>query len=131
VLLVDERNRAVAAVHAGWRGTAQHIVQRALEAMQENFGTRPQDLSAALGPGIGCCCYEVGTEVAAQFGIQSQTPVHLDLPAINHDQLVNAGVSPDRIHASGLCTMCRPAEFFSYRREREHAGRMYSVAGVR
>ena len=67
ILLVDPKNRAVAAVHAGWRGTLQRIVVKAIGQMRMHFKTRPADLLAAIGPSIGGCCYEVGTEVATQF----------------------------------------------------------------
>ena len=70
ILLVDAKKRTVAAVHAGWRGTLQRIVVKAIGHMQMQFGTKPGDLLAAIGPAIGGCCYEVGTEVAIQF--QSQ-----------------------------------------------------------
>jgi polyphenol oxidase len=128
LLLVDQRRRAVAAVHAGWRGTAARIVTGAIVAMRERFGTEPADLHAAIGPGIGKCCYEVGPEVAAQFGEQGR--VHLDLPAINRAQLLEAGVTPERIYASNLCTMCRAEEFESFRRDGEAAGRLYSFIGI-
>jgi polyphenol oxidase len=72
ILLVDPKKRAVAAVHAGWRGTLQRIAPKAIGTMQMHFGTKPVDLLAAIGPSIGVCCYEVGTEVAAQF--KSQFP---------------------------------------------------------
>jgi hypothetical protein len=72
ILLVDPKKRAVAAVHAGWRGTLARIVAKAIGQMQMNFGTKPADLLAAIGPSIGGCCYEVGTEVAVQF--KSQFP---------------------------------------------------------
>jgi hypothetical protein len=101
ILLVDERHRAVAAVHAGWRGTVA---------------------------GIGKCCYEVGPEVAAQFGQQGRA--HVDLAAANRRQLMDAGVMPERIYASNLCTMCRAEEFHSFRRDQEAAGRLYSFAGI-
>ena len=67
ILLADTRQRAVAAIHSGWRGTAQRIAEKALGRMQMEFGTRPQDVLAALGPGIGGCCYEVGHEVVKEF----------------------------------------------------------------
>jgi YfiH family protein len=70
ILLVDPRNRAVASVHAGWRGTLQRIVTKAIGRMQMQFGTKPADLLAAIGPAIGGCCYEVGTEIAAAFAAQ-------------------------------------------------------------
>ena len=66
-LLVDPRNRAIAAVHAGWRGTLARIVAKTVGAMQMHFASNPRDLLAAIGPSIGPCCYEVGTEVATQF----------------------------------------------------------------
>jgi len=70
ILLVDPKNRAVAAVHAGWRGTLQRIVAKTTGKMQMQFGTRPGDLLTAIGPSIGGCCYEVGTEVASAFHSQ-------------------------------------------------------------
>ena len=129
ILLVDERSRAVAAVHAGWRGTASRIAVEAIAAMGGRFGTRPEDLHAAIGPGIGKCCYEVGPEVAAQFGGQGRG--HIDLTAANRSQLEESGVTPQRIYASNLCTMCRGEEFDSFRRDQAAAGRMYSFAGIR
>jgi len=128
ILLVDAEHRAVAAVHAGWRGTAQHIVQRAVEAMGKEFGSRPAHLDAAIGPGIGKCCYEVGPEVAAQFGVTG--PAHIDLVEANRAQLAAAGVPDGQIYAANLCTKCR-AEFHSYRRDKEQAGRMLAFAGIR
>jgi YfiH family protein len=128
VLLVDERRRAVAAVHAGWRGTAARIVPAALRAMQARYGTEAADLHAAIGPAIGPCCYEVGPEVAAEFGEQGR--VHLDLAAINRGQLLESGVTAGRIYASNLCTRCGAADFHSFRRDGERAGRMYAFAGV-
>jgi polyphenol oxidase len=129
ILLVDEHHRAVAAVHAGWRGTVARIAVRAVEAMRARFGTRPADVHAAIGPGIGKCCYEVGAEVATRFGEQGRG--HIDLAAANRLQLGAAGVSPERIYLANLCTMCDRAEFHSYRRDREAAGRLYTFAGVR
>ncbi len=131
VLLADARNRAVAAVHAGWRGSAAGIAQAALRAMGERYGTRPEDVHAAIGPGIGPCCYEVGPEVAAEFGLPRNGPVKLDLAEINRRQLIEAGLKPERVAAAGLCTRCHEAEFHSFRRDRERAGRMYSVIGIR
>jgi polyphenol oxidase len=125
VLLADARNRAVAAVHAGWRGTAARILDAAVATMAARFGTRIEDLHAAIGPGIGPCCYEVGPEVAERFGREGR--VRLDLAVENRRQLEAAGVS--RIYVAGLCTRCVP-EFHSFRRDREAAGRMHSFAGI-
>jgi YfiH family protein len=131
VLLADARNRAVAAVHAGWRGSAARIAQAAVRAMGERYGTRPEDLHAAIGPGIGPCCYEVGSEVAAEFGLPRNGRVKLDLAEINRRQLIEAGLASARVAAAGMCTRCREGEFHSYRRDRERAGRMLSVIGIR
>jgi YfiH family protein len=128
LLLVDDHHRAVAAVHAGWRGTVARIASGAVAAMRSQYGTDPEDLHAAIGPGIGKCCYEVGPEVAEQFGEQGRA--HIDLAEANRRQLVAAGVTPGRIYASNLCTMCRPEEFHSFRRDREAAGRLHSFAGI-
>jgi YfiH family protein len=129
ILLVDDRNRAVSAVHSGWRGTAAGIVARAVELMGERFGTEAADLHAAIGPAIGKCCYEVGPEVAAQFGIEGRT--HLDLPEINRAKLAEIGIPAGRIYVSQLCTMCCSEEFHSFRRDKEAAGRLYSFVGLR
>jgi YfiH family protein len=67
ILLADKKRRAIAAIHSGWRGTLQRIAEKALGRMQMEFGTRPRDVIAALGPGIGQCCFEVGPEVAAEY----------------------------------------------------------------
>lgn len=129
ILLADERHRAVAAVHAGWRGTAAEIAAHAVEAMRDSFGTAPADLYAAIGPGIEPCCYEVGPEVAARFGIEGRA--HLDLPSINRSQLAEIGIPKERIYVSGLCTMCRAEELHSFRRDGDAAGRMHAFIGIR
>jgi len=128
ILLADERLRAVAAVHAGWRGAVAGIARRAVESLVERFGTNPADLHAALGPAIGQCCYEVGPEVAAHFGRAGRA--HIDLLEANRAQLRSVGIPANRIYPACLCTMCRADEFHSYRRDKEAAGRMYSFIGV-
>ncbi len=133
VLLADARNRPVAAIHAGWRGTAARIVQKTIEKMAVDFGTTPGDIHAAVGPGIGGCCYKVGPEVACQFGdavLTRHLRTHLDLATENRKQLEAAGVPPQNIEALGICTFCDAERFFSYRREKETAGRMTSFIRV-
>jgi YfiH family protein len=129
ILLADSRNRAVGAIHAGWRGTAAQIVIKTLEKMRSEFGTLPNDISAAIGPGIGVCCYEVGEEVSRRFGFAART--HLDLVSENRKQLESAGVPTQKIEALGGCTFCSAERFFSYRREKEEAGRMTSFIMLR
>ena len=130
ILLFDCQKRAVAAVHAGWRGTAARIIERTVESMRPSFGSSPADIYAAIGPCIRVCCYEVGPEVEAQF-----TPLfpewepgngtrRLDLPEANRRQMHAAGLRADRIFDCGLCTTCQSAQFFSFRREPQNPGRM-------
>jgi YfiH family protein len=128
ILLADTRNRAVAAIHAGWRGTAAQIVVKTLEKMRDEFGTQPRDISAGIGPGIGVCCYEVGAEVSRQFGVDVRT--HLDLASENRKQLESAGVPTQNIEALDVCTFCDAERFFSYRRQKEKAGRMTSFIRI-
>jgi YfiH family protein len=133
ILLLDAGRRAVAVIHAGWRGTAAAIAARAVEKMQLDFGSRPVDIHAALGPCIRECCYEVGPEVAANFStLFPEWPAtngrrHLDLPEANRRHLTAAGVPAGQIFDSGLCTFCLPEQFFSYRREPQNPGRMISA----
>jgi len=129
ILLADRKSRVVAAVHAGWRGTAAGIVSATLEQMK----TDPDDVVAAIGPSIGGCCYEVGPDVAHQFGTwvpelgHTQTPTKVDLKTINRIQLERLGVCD--IWVSPDCTFCQP-RYFSYRREKDEAGRLISFVGL-
>lgn len=143
VLLGDARTGACASIHAGWRGTVASIVQRALETMRGEYGTRPEDVRAAIGPAARVCCYEVGAEVIESFRQTFETAdrlltptreghARLDLQRANLEQLTNAGVAPGHIHTLPLCTICRPDLFFSYRREKQlygRTGRLLSVVG--
>lgn len=126
VLLADPQNRAVAAVHAGWRGVAGGIVPVAIDAMRAAFGTRASDVHIAIGPGIGPCCFEVGPEVALQFGREGR--VKLDLAGEIARQ---SGVPQEQVHLAHLCTFCDPVQFHSYRRDGAAAGRMTSYIGIR
>jgi hypothetical protein len=130
ILLADDRHHAVAAIHAGWRGTAAGIVRKTIGAMAARWNTLPGDLHAAIGPAIGACCYEVGPEVAVQFtGVNQRA--HVDLEGANRRQLLESGLDPSRIWTAGLCTSCDAGQFHSFRRDREAAGRMFSFIGVK
>jgi YfiH family protein len=130
ILIVDPRQRAVGAVHAGWRGTVQMIAARAIQDMQGRFSSRPDELLVAIGPGIGKCCYEVGPEVARQFAEFVDSNRHVDLPSASRHQIAGCGVPLDHIYIANLCTMCH-SEFHSFRRDKQQAGRMLSVVGIR
>ena len=133
VLFVDLQKRSVAAVHAGWRGTAAGVVPSALEGMVSEYGSRLADIEAVVGPGIGACCFEVGQAVARQFRgefvEQRQPRPHVDLASAIEAQLVAAGLG--RIAIIRECTSCDLGKYFSHRAERGKTGRMLAVAGVR
>jgi hypothetical protein len=137
ILLADPERRAIAAVHAGWRGTVLGVAARAVQTMIHVFGSRAGALCAAIGPGIRGCCYEVGPEVALRFrnifperdDLGGRT--RLDLADANRRLLTAAGLAPERIDDQAPCTFCGGREFHSWRRDRESAGRMLSVAGIR
>lgn len=119
---------AVAMLHAGWRGLAEGVIEagvRTLRALAPDA-----ELSAAIGPGAGVCCYEVGDEVHARFlgsGAEVSRGRNLDLKGIARAQLAAAGVS--QVHDVGLCTICSPATlFFSHRRDHGLTGRQAGIA---
>lgn len=133
ILLLDPNRRALAAVHAGWRGSTAEIVLHAVQALGENFGSHASDIHAAIGPCIRSCCYEVGNDVAEQFHafFPEWTPGdgkrRLDLPEANRRQLIGAGVAANHIYDCGRCTACEPEVFFSYRREPGISDRMIAA----
>lgn len=137
VLMADRRSGAVAAVHAGWRGTAAGAAMVAVHTLVAKYGARPNDVIAAVGPSIGPCHYEVGPELADHFSAHAEAHAwftrgaqsRLDLWRATRDQLARAGVPPQHIHVCALCTFDHPALFHSYRRDGKAAGRL--VAAIR
>jgi len=148
LLMADRRRGVVAAVHAGWRGTAARAAVAAVDALTREFGTRPTDLIVAIGPSIGPCCYEVKSDLVDAFaaagherylierwflsppparGSSERSGLSLDVARANIDQLILAGVPEDQIHASGLCTAMHLDVLTSYRKEKEKAGRLAGV----
>jgi YfiH family protein len=130
VPVVIGRPGVVAALHCGWRGVAGGIVEETLAAMD---GAAPRDLHAALGPGIGACCYEVGDEVRHAFRSRGHDDDvmpsgHLDLALAVRRELERHGVTGDRIHSCATCTSCAAELFFSHRRDRGVTGRQAGLA---
>lgn len=115
---------AVAMVHAGWRGLADGVVEEGVSAVRELGGDGA--IEAAIGPGAGACCYEVGAEVHAAFGHPVERAT-IDLKAIARERLQAAGV--EEVHDVGLCTICSdPSLFFSHRRDGGLTGRQAGIA---
>lgn len=123
ILMADPVRQTVAAIHAGWRGTAGRIVAETIGKMRDEFRTSPGDLVAAIGPGIGVCCYQVGEDVGRQFGLSGAGCV--DLAKENRRQLIEAGVPESQIDVLKICTFC-DSRFHSFRRDKDRAGRMIS-----
>jgi YfiH family protein len=142
VLVADPVRRVVAGFHAGWRGTVERIVELGITQMRAEFGSEPGDLMAAIGPGIGVCCYTVGSEVRSWFSANfsyadelfhqnGPAGLWLDLREGNRRQLLDAGLRAGSIATVGGCTACQPELFYSHRASGGHAGRMMSVIGIR
>ena len=145
VLVADTRLRAVAAFHAGWRGTVAGIVQQGIARMEYDFGSRPEDLIGAVGPSIGRCCYTVGEEVhrefqqrypyAAELFSERADGLHLDLAEANRHQMSDAGLHPESITLLGECSACARQpdgrrKYFSHRAEHGVTGRMMAAIGI-
>ena len=147
VLLYDGKHRASCAIHAGWRGTVKRIVEKAVAKMAEVYGSRPEDLTAQIGPGIHLESFEVGDEVFeafAQEGFQMEAisrkyPVagisadgsvmkkwHIDLPMCNRQQLLAAGLPDEQIAVSPVCTFQQSETYFSARRLGINSGRIFT-----
>jgi YfiH family protein len=141
LLLLDPSRSVVGAVHAGWRGTEKGIAGKAVGRMCAEFGCKPSDILAALGPAIGPCCYVVGDEVVRAFlerdpetgaflQPEGSGRWKLNLEGINRHQLTNAGIQDRNITSSSLCTSCRKDLFFSVRADGEPTGRQIALIGL-
>lgn len=138
VLLVDPETRAVAAIHAGWRGVVGEVIPNAIGQMRRNYETKPDALLAAIGPCIQLDAFEVGPEVAIEFRQlfperdDLDTKCHIDLAEACRRQLLTAGLADEHIFDSEQCTLSTPELYHSYRRDgAKQAGRMQAFIGVR
>ena len=131
IFLFDPKRRAVGVAHAGWRGTLANIAGAMVRAFGDAYGSRPSDLIAAIGPGIGACCYHVGEDVQHAFAsahadaaewlhANGDGKVYLDLAAANRALLQAAGVC--MVESAGICTACNVADFYSARAEDRRNG---------
>ena len=141
ILLIDPVTPAIGAVHAGWRSTVQKIVQKAIKRMQDEFGSDPSRMIAAIGPAIGPECYEVDEPVMGavreNFSFWNEVAQSrgrdkwgLDLVKLNRMELVQTGLAEKNVHSLGMCTSCRKDLFYSFRVE-GRTGRMLSAVMIK
>lgn len=137
IFFLDPIHRAIGTAHAGWRGIIQDIAKETLMQMNIEFGTRPNECLVGIGPSIGVCCFEVGSDVADVFTqtftqkgivLQANDGKHsIDLWKACIMQLLNAGIIAKNITVSNLCTKCNSELFFSHRREHGHTGSLAAI----
>ena len=138
IIIFDKKTKAIAAIHAGWKGTSGKIVDKTISAMQKEYNSTPQDMFVGIGPAISQQNYEVGNEVIQEMsdnGIDlshsnvctekdSTSKYHINLKEINRRELISLGVPEANIETSQLCTFEKQELFFSARRQTVHSGRM-------
>jgi YfiH family protein len=140
ILICDPEAGAIAAVHAGWRGTAAGVLTAALTALRLELGARPASLRVAFGPAIGPCCFEVGDEVVeallrfdpgARAAVRGGPRPRVDLIEANRRQAIAWGVPASGMQSADLCTSCHAGLLESYRRGKGRAGRMAGMLAWR
>ena len=142
--LVDQVHHAIGLSHSGWRGTVRRMGQVTMDAMKEAFGTRPEDVTACIGPSICRDCFEVGEEVAEAFADAFDPKYRdalyranakpgkyqLDLWKANEIIFQEAGVPKEQIHTTNICTMCNSDYLFSHRRVGEERGNLAAFLSI-
>ena len=142
IILADIRGRGVGIIHAGRVGTSLEITKKSVSKIKENFDISPKDIIAAIGPGIGGCCYEVDEksinpfkdrlEYFEKIAIEKDNGRWmLNLIGVNKIQLMESGLKSENIFTAEFCTSCHNDKFFSYRREGKTAGRMVSFVAIK
>jgi polyphenol oxidase len=136
ILVYDTKNRALAAIHAGWKGTCGELVLKSLKTMSEQYGTKARDCFAYVGTCIDECSFEVGPEVAAQFDPAFKRPdpgrdkYFVDLKKANAAQLIRFGIPENQLEISPYSTVLHNEDYFSHRKEKGITGRMMGFIGL-
>ncbi len=138
LFFLDKKNKAIAVVHSGWKGTVMKIGAKTIKQMSQVYGTQPEDCLVGIGPSIGFECFEVGPEVVQEFKesfdnwseftepfIEGKSKI--DLWKANKFMLMEMGVPEKNITVSGFCTKCREELFFSYRRDKGRTGSLSAI----
>ncbi|WP_051599193.1 peptidoglycan editing factor PgeF [Metaclostridioides mangenotii] len=142
ISIIDNVNKSIGLVHAGWRGTYEQISMKTIKKMQELYNSKPEDLVCIIGPSIGPCCYEVSKDLIDIFVDRFEKTtnniyeshdesVFLNLWSVNKSILKNSGVKEENIHNMNLCTSCRSDEFYSYRKDDKTLGRIGTILEIK
>ena len=139
ILIYDSINKAIAAIHAGWKGTVLDITAKTLQNMQMEFKTNPKDCYVYVGTCIDEASFEVGEDVAALFSIEfkrleknnRKPKFYVDLKKVNVAQLVKCGVPENQIEVSPYSTVLDNQDYFSHRKEKGKTGRMLALIGIK
>ena len=131
ILIYADNIKAIAAIHAGWKGSQAHIAEKTVKKLME-LGANPEYIHAAIGPCIGQCCYEVSSDVAEQFDKKFSIPKEngkymLDLAMVNREQILGYAVPEKNISLSGICTKCNNDLFFSHRGQNGKSGTLGGI----
>ena len=143
ILLYDRARQIIAAVHAGWKGTANGVLKKTVTTMQETFSCRPEDILMATGPAIKWCCYGVGRDVLeavvretgssepqGEYHMERDGKLCLDLPSANKTQALSVNIPEHHIWTAEECTFCYPERFYSYRHSKGPTGRQGGFIGL-
>ncbi len=135
ILLFDPIQNVAAAIHSGWRGSVKKIAPKCVGLMQKDFGSNPHDILAIIGPCIGQCCFEFGSDATNYFDTKylksSGNKYMVDLKSYIADDLKNSGINPDNVDICPSCTMCGRDKFYSYRADRDKTGRQAAIIMIK
>lgn len=144
LLIYDPVKNVVGSIHSGWKGTLKGIILKAIEKMKNTYGSNVKDIICCICPSIRMCCFEVDEDVKELFyekysnlldideiiQKEGKTKYHIDTVKINIELLKNAGLKPENIIDSEICTMCHPKLFHSYRIDKENSGRNAALISI-
>lgn len=142
VYFFDPAHRAIGLAHSGWKGTMDCIAAKTLSAMHQTYESCSEDVYAAIGPGIGSCCFQISADLAEKVALsffdfrdiikrKESSGIYWDLAETIRQTLISQGVQPAHISNAGICTACHPESYFSYRREQGKTGRMGALLALK
>ncbi|MCL5072795.1 MAG: peptidoglycan editing factor PgeF [Actinobacteria bacterium] len=138
IVIFDPQKEVIGLIHSGWKGLEKKIIENAIKKMELNFGVNSKELLAGIGPGIGVCHFEVKEDFPAKFKSYSEAIIkkdgksYVDLKLIAKRQMEEAGVKPENIYVSSVCTYCQADTYFSYRKDKsEPVQAMMFIAGMK